>query len=193
MKARITAQREPERVLYYPAGEQEEKIQALSQTAGEMGIQLVLLTGEDFAQKLGFLAGAAGYQKREGNGDCSPGQELMILSLPQEKVNRFLSALDGKNVPKVPLKAVVTPHNRDWTLSRLVEEIGREHLLFEAYEKLQAAAKLARQAVQEGRIPKEKGNQLSLLLAKAKGISSLESCSQKELEKLTGEIQAYLE
>ena len=195
MKARIRIKKDPERVLYYSPDPQKEKLELLSQTAREMGIEWVFLEKQDFSQKLGFLAGLPGYQERKQNAEDLGEQipELMVMSLPQERVNRFLSALEGKKAEKVALKAMVTPHNRDWTLSHLVEEIGEEHQLFQAYERLQEQAALAQKKIQEGKVPEEKRDALSLWIQKAKGISSLQTMSLRQIEEIAQGIGRSLE
>ena len=53
--------------------------------------------------------------------------ELLIFSgLQSEGLDLFLAAYRKAGIPPVALKAVVTPHNKDWTLSALAAELQQE-------------------------------------------------------------------
>lgn len=195
MKARIRIKKEPERVLYYSEVSRPERAEELCRVAKELGIEFVILNHSDFEQKLGFLAGLSGYQerKREATELEDSFQELMVMSLQQERVNQFLSALERQKVEKVALKAVVTPHNRDWTLSQLLHEIAEEHRLFEAYEKLRETVISVQKRMEKGEISSEKQETLSLWIQKAKGISSLKEMTLEKLKEISQGIEGCLE
>jgi len=57
-----------------------------------------------------------------------PPQEafLLLCDLGDRQLDRLLAAMRRAGV-SVPYKAVLTPHNRDWTLAALIEEVVREH------------------------------------------------------------------
>ncbi|MBQ8095389.1 MAG: DUF3783 domain-containing protein [Clostridia bacterium] len=57
----------------------------------------------------------------------APKAEIMIMALESRAVlDGFLDALKSAGVV-VPLKAVVTPTNVNWTVSELIQEITKEH------------------------------------------------------------------
>ena len=56
-----------------------------------------------------------------------PEAEFMLLcSLGDRQLDRLLAAMRRAQV-SVPYKAVLTEHNRDWTLCQLIAEVVREH------------------------------------------------------------------
>ncbi len=48
-----------------------------------------------------------------------------LLTGPQ--LDRLLGAMKRAKLPPIPLKAVLTPTNRDWTSQQLWQELRREH------------------------------------------------------------------
>lgn len=51
---------------------------------------------------------------------------LLLCALSDRQLDRLLAAMRRAGV-SVPYKAVLTEHNRDWTLAALIREIVREH------------------------------------------------------------------
>ncbi|MCR5826487.1 MAG: DUF3783 domain-containing protein [Oscillospiraceae bacterium] len=59
-----------------------------------------------------------------------PPQEsfMLLCGLGERQLDRLLAAMRRAGV-SVPYKAVLTEHNRDWTLCDLMQEVVREHEL----------------------------------------------------------------
>lgn len=55
---------------------------------------------------------------------------LVMAYFPQNKLDRLLRAL--RPLPPIPLKAVLTPHNADWSGTALHAELLAEHRAFTA-------------------------------------------------------------
>ena len=59
--------------------------------------------------------------------EAPPQEEFMLLcDLGDRQLDRLLAAMRRAGV-FVPYKAVLTEHNREWTLCQLIAEIVREH------------------------------------------------------------------
>ena len=52
---------------------------------------------------------------------------LVFCSLTGPKLDQLLGAMKRSKLPPIPLKAVLTPSNRDWTSQQLWQELRREH------------------------------------------------------------------
>lgn len=52
---------------------------------------------------------------------------LVFCSLTGPQLDRLLGAMKRAKLPPIPLKAVLTPTNRDWTSQQLWQELRREH------------------------------------------------------------------
>ena len=84
------------------------------------------LAGSDCGgEKIGFVCGLSGYTESGAKADVS--EELLIFSgLDGKELNKAVTMLREKGCD-IPLKAIVTPHNRDWTVSALASELAKEH------------------------------------------------------------------
>ena len=52
---------------------------------------------------------------------------LVFCSLTGPQLDRLLTAMKRSKLPPIPLKAVLTPTNRDWNSQQLWQELRREH------------------------------------------------------------------
>ena len=72
-------------------------------------------------------------QVLEGSGETDGVEEefsdpmLVFCSLTGPQLDRLLGAMKRAKLPPIPLKAVLTPTNRDWTSQQLWQELRREH------------------------------------------------------------------
>ena len=72
-------------------------------------------------------------QVLEGSGESAGVEEefsdpmLVFCSLTGPQLDRLLGAMKRAKLPPIPLKAVLTPTNRDWTSQQLWQELRREH------------------------------------------------------------------
>ena len=52
---------------------------------------------------------------------------LLFQGLPTRELYRFLEDLKAAGIPRIDLKAAVTPYNLNWTLYELAENLKEEH------------------------------------------------------------------
>lgn len=55
---------------------------------------------------------------------------LVFSGFSDEKLDEFLKAYKEKGIEKIPLKAIVTPHNVNWTINELIAELIKENTRF---------------------------------------------------------------
>ena len=109
-----------------------EKHAFLSGVCKRLGIRLVQVPVRDYGQKLGTLAGISGFP-REGKVYAGPqlSAEMLVFSgMNSDQVDAFLEAYREGGLPRVNLKAVVTPSNIFWTPGQLFLELMNEYLAF---------------------------------------------------------------
>lgn len=108
-----------------------EKSRTIKAIALQHGFRIRVVKPEETGLSVGVLAELPGAVP---TGKGSTGQiedEMLVLcNVPGEAFHSFLAQLRAKNVP-VTLKAVVTEHNRGWTLTRLYENLLEEHRAME--------------------------------------------------------------
>ena len=57
---------------------------------------------------------------------------LVFCNLPHEKLDHLLTAMGRAGLPRIALKAMLTPTNAGWTSQQLWTELRREHAAMEA-------------------------------------------------------------
>ena len=83
----------------------------------------------EYHQSIGVLAGIPG-GKLSGSGMEMPLPEpMMVLCLPQSRLDGVLAALRGIGVPPMA-KAMLTPTNAGWLPAQLLAELRRERAEF---------------------------------------------------------------
>lgn len=101
------------------------RIRALSQP---LGLRVKAVPPESFATPIGAMLGLPVAPSRapvESGGFSDP--MLLMCGLDEAQFNGFLRLMKGPGLPRVPLKAVLTPHNVGWNALQLHEELAREH------------------------------------------------------------------
>ena len=121
-----------ELILYYTPGNKVHT-SLLRGVCAQMDIRIKNLTPERCVQKTGYLAGIEEFEKREvsaGYEKYAPvmGEELLVFcGFSDERLDELLANLKKAGVPKIPLKAILTKTNAEWTIYQLYEQIRQEH------------------------------------------------------------------
>lgn len=94
-----------------------------------MGIRVREITPDQFHHPLGYLAGLPGFEATEGSGDGRTFSEAMLVmkQFTSKRMDELFRQWKKAGVPRIPLKAVVTPQNAQWDSVTLYEELVREH------------------------------------------------------------------
>ena len=87
------------------------------------------VTSYEYNQQLGYLAGFSGFKRSVGKykGKGISDEMLVFGGVSSSRMDDFLAAYKESGLPKVELKAAVTPVNASWTPLLLFEEIKKEH------------------------------------------------------------------
>ena len=112
----------------------------------EQGFSSKEIAPEQLLQPVGALAGLGGKAAPLYSGEAPDAQLLLMSNFTSPQLNAVLDALREAGV-HVPLKAVVTKHNKTWSVLALLEELQRER---EATRRFENAPPQGRQ--QEGEI-----------------------------------------
>lgn len=120
-----------ELVLYY-APEGTAHVGLLKGILSQMGIKVKNLTSQRCIQKIGYLAGAEGFEKRavnEGFEKYAPVMDkelLLFCGFSEERLEELLDKMKKADIPKIGLKAIVTEMNAHWTVYRLYKQLCEE-------------------------------------------------------------------
>ena len=130
MKARIVRPAVPEGLVLYGAEEPlREKVCAAAQ---ELALPCRAVGAEAAEMLVGTLVGWPDFEGKAGKEPAGavPGEACLLMAgLSEDRLDRLLRRLKETGAA-VSLKAVVTAHNKDWTLAALMRELAREREAF---------------------------------------------------------------
>ena len=118
-------------VLYYTPDRHGNDVK-LKGVLVRMGIRIRNISPDQIQETVGALAGVPGFSLSEGEGQglqepVIPEPMLVMHRFTSRRVDELLLNLRKAGVPKINLKAVVTPSNCSWSFFHLYEEIRQEH------------------------------------------------------------------
>lgn len=120
-----------ETVLYFaPDGTSHTPL--LKGVLAQMNIKVKNLTPERCAQRIGWLTGVEGVEKRELSENFQRyapvlDEELMVMAgFTDGRLDELLENLKKAGVPKIRLKAIVTETNARWTVYQLYDQLKAE-------------------------------------------------------------------
>ena len=104
----------------------------------KMGIRIIVVNNEDYSKNIGQFVGMPANPMAQPPA-VAPSQaiddEMIIMyNFTESRLNLLLSELRKEGI-KIPLKAIVTPHNCNWTSYELHAELAQER---EEFQKIEA-------------------------------------------------------
>ena len=119
MKAHINQQAARPLALLYGLPESTETGRGVRAALEEQGFSSKEIAPEQLLQPVGALAGLGGKAAPLYSGEAPDAQLLLMSNFTSPQLNAVLDALREAGV-HVPLKAVVTKHNKTWSVLALL-------------------------------------------------------------------------
>ncbi len=123
----------PMEAVFYYAPAPSDKEAALRTLCARLGIRFKSVAADQTEQKIGALVGLPGFTAEALPAAPLADEVLILHRFADRKIDAFLAAMRKAEIPRIALKAVVTEHNADWTLTALAAELQREHDEFAKY------------------------------------------------------------
>lgn len=84
---------------------------------------------EDFCQPIGYLAGIKDICAKDEkySGDGFSDEMIVMHNFTSQKIDVLIRALNKHGIGRVPLKAVVTPTNKNWDSIKLYEAVKADY------------------------------------------------------------------
>ena len=106
----------------------EEAFSRVRSLSAAFGVRVKAVPPESFTLPIGTMAGITAKAVRVPvERTCFDEPMLVMCNLDERQFNQFLRMLRTPGLPRIPLKAVLTPHNVGWNALMLYEELSREH------------------------------------------------------------------
>lgn len=92
-------------------------------------IRTKTVSKSDYGQPLGYLAGIKGIEPASEDYDGTSFEEEMIVlhNFTSKTIDSLIRALNKCGVGRVPLKAVITPTNKDWNSVQLYNAVKADY------------------------------------------------------------------
>jgi hypothetical protein len=102
----------------------------LSKICGDLGIRVREVGRDEYALPIGALAGIPVARPSSAEAPASPpfdDEMLVMCHMMTNELDAFLRAMREAGMPRIDLKAVLTPINVLWNSIDLHSELAREH------------------------------------------------------------------
>ena len=116
-------------LLYHMEKTKEMQIRQLCK---RLSITVKTVQRADYSQSLGYLAGIAGFARKNAVylGNELPAEMLVFSGMTSEQIDLFLAEYRKMGISPSACKAVITPVNIFWNAGNLAEELLKEHRQF---------------------------------------------------------------
>ena len=101
----------------------------------KLNVEVIIVKTSDLMSPIGYILGIEDYQR--GTEALTsiltsiPHDDMMVLAgFEDGQVDILLQIFKEANIPFIPLKAIVTKTNIDWTFKQLLENVKKEYLEF---------------------------------------------------------------
>lgn len=102
----------------------------------DQGIRVREVAAAEYGKPIGLLAGIPMPISVLGEqGPAFSDEMLVMCRLSPGQLDAFLKAMRENALPRIPLKAVLTPTNAAWTSVKLRTELAREHEAMQRYSR----------------------------------------------------------
>ncbi|OUP77188.1 DUF3783 domain-containing protein [Erysipelatoclostridium sp. An173] len=97
----------------------------------KLNVEVIIVKTSDLMSPIGYILGIEDYQRGTEALTSIPHDDMMVLAgFEDGQVDILLQIFKEANIPFIPLKAIVTKTNIDWTFKQLLENVKKEYLEF---------------------------------------------------------------
>ncbi|MFQ6792027.1 DUF3783 domain-containing protein [Thomasclavelia sp.] len=102
----------------------------------KLNVEVIIVKTSDLMNPLGYILGLDDYERGTEALTSIPHDDMMVLAGFEDKqVDLLLEIFKEANIPFIPLKAIVTKTNIDWTFKQLLDNVKTEYLQFTGMKK----------------------------------------------------------
>ncbi len=95
----------------------------------KLDVKVVIVKTKDLMNPVGYLLGNSDYKRSTDKIKEVPQDEMMVLSgFNDKQVDVLLQIFQKANIPFIPLKAIVTETNIEWSFLQLLNNVKNEYM-----------------------------------------------------------------
>lgn len=95
----------------------------------KLNVEVKIVKTSDLMSPLGYILGYDGFERGAEALKTIPQDDMMVMSGFEDKqVDILLQIFQEANIPFIPLKAIVTQTNVNWTFMKLLNSVKAEYM-----------------------------------------------------------------
>ena len=95
----------------------------------KLNVEVIIVESSDLMSPLGYILGADNFERGTEALTEIPQDDMMVMAGFEDKqVDLLLQIFKEANIPFIPLKAIVTQTNVNWTFMQLLKNVKTEYM-----------------------------------------------------------------
>lgn len=95
----------------------------------KLNVKVIIVKSSDLMNPIGHLLGEEGFERGTEPLEKIPQDDMMVMAGFEDKqVDILLQIFQEANIPFIPLKAIVTQTNINWTFMKLLNSVKTEYM-----------------------------------------------------------------
>lgn len=94
----------------------------------KLNVKIIIVKSSDLMNPIGYILGEKGFERGTEALTTIPPDDMMVMAGFEDKqIDILLQIFKEANIPFIPLKAIVTQTNVNWTFMQLLNNVKNEY------------------------------------------------------------------
>lgn len=95
----------------------------------KLNVKVIIVKTSDLMSPIGYILGSEGFERGTEALTTIPPDDMMVMAGFEDKqIDILLQIFKEANIPFIPLKAIVTQTNVNWTFIQLLQNVKNEYM-----------------------------------------------------------------
>ena len=94
----------------------------------KLNVKIIIVKSSDLMNPIGYILGEKGFERGTEALTTIPNDDMLVMAGFEDKqIDMLLQIVKVANIPFIPLKAIVTQTNVNWTFMQLLNNVKNEY------------------------------------------------------------------
>ncbi len=94
----------------------------------KLNVKIIIVKSSDLMNPIGYILGEKGFERGTEALTTIPNDDMLVMAgLEDKQIDILLQIFKEANIPFIPLKAIVTQTNVNWTFMQLLNNVKNEY------------------------------------------------------------------
>ena len=94
----------------------------------KLNVKIIIVKSSDLMNPIGYILGEKGFERGTEALTTIPNDDMLVMAGFEDKqIDILLQIFKEANIPFIPLKAIVTQTNVNWTFMQLLNNVKNEY------------------------------------------------------------------